>query len=463
MAVPGKKHIGFLSVVLVFIFAGVGAGIVKSVSAIEDIDKSLQQIKAFTNVMVTIQREYVDPSQTETQALVNNAIHGMVESLDRYSVYMEKEEAKEFNDQTQGAFGGLGIQVDIVDGWLTVIEPLPDTPAAKAGLVGGDRIIAIGEKSTKGMIIYDAIKELKGEPGTDVTITVARRGEKEFFQKTITRAIINTRAVQKDEVRMLDTTVGYIRLRDFTRDAADEMETAIRTLQSQGMKSLIFDLRDNVGGLLDVAVNVSNLFIEKKKVIVSYRGRNEQEKVYKAQRDSLGHFHLAVLVNEFSASASEIVAGCIQDHRRGVIVGPNGHRTFGKGSVQTLIELDALDGAFLKLTTAKYYTPSGRSISDDKGLLPDIAAPVTDDQRIAIRREKKVGYIPPRFLGKEEVEETEEEKTEELKDLTVDKVFETTEGGDSTSEEIYDIELYTAFQCLKSAEVLSTTPTESGK
>ena len=179
MAKPGKTHVVILSSLIVMIFFGLGVGIQRTVVAYEDLDEGLKQLRTLAHIMALIQDEYVDMEKTELEDLMNGAIHGMVESLDRYSVYMEKEEAKEFNDQTQGAFGGLGIQIDVVNGWLTVIDPLPNTPAAKAGLMSGDKIVQIGDESTKGMNIYEAVKKLKGEPGTDVTISVARR-EKEL-------------------------------------------------------------------------------------------------------------------------------------------------------------------------------------------------------------------------------------------------------------------------------------------
>lgn len=441
--------------------AGLGMGLQRTVLAYDDFERELQKIQLLSHILVTIQEEYVDGDNINTEDLINGAIHGMLSTLDRYSVYMEPEEAREFNEQTQGQFGGLGIQIDMVDGWLTVIEPLPGTPASDAGLTGGDRIVEIEGESTKGINIYEAIKKLKGEPGTQVTITIARKGESDLFERTITRAIINTQAVEFDESRMLDDHIGYIRLRDFTRDAADELEESIRELQAEGMDSLILDLRDNVGGLLDVAVNICDLFIEKGELIVTHRknrAQNEQRE-YRAERDHVGDFLLAVLVNEFSASASEIVAGCIQDHGRGVIVGPAGHRTFGKGSVQTLIETTELQGGALKLTTAKYYTPSGRSISDDNGLLPDVFAQVTDEQRIAIRRADKVGVLPEGIgLDPEAEEEPVEETASEEEPITVDEVFESSADEDDAidnSEELYDIELFTAYQCLKGASVLN--------
>ncbi|MBN2327964.1 MAG: hypothetical protein JXR73_12490, partial [Candidatus Omnitrophica bacterium] len=253
-----------------------------------------------------------------------------------------------------------------------------------------------------------------------------------------------------------------------------EMESAIRNLQGEGMRGLILDLRDNVGGLLDVAVNISDIFIEKGKIIVSQKDRDKYETVYKAEKKPLADFLLAVLVNEFSASASEIVAGCIQDHKRGVIVGPAGHRTFGKGSVQTLYELPSLPGASLKMTTAKYYTPSGRSIEQDKGLLPDIFAPITDEQRRAIIIAGKIGKLLPEQVGKEAneksgleelnefynghaLEEESSEKSEEEakpdQPATVDEFFQEPET--TKDDGLYDIELFTAYQCLKSAQVLT--------
>ncbi len=462
MASPGKRHIGLFFGILLIVMVGLGMGAQRTVMAIDDFDEGMRKIKLLASVLAKIQEQYVDEDKVKTEELINGAIHGMLATLDRYSVYMEPTEASEFNDQTQGQFGGLGIQIDVVDGWLTVIEPLPGTPAAEAGLTSSDRIVEIEGESTKGISIYNAIKKLKGEPGTQVTITVARQGETELFQRTITRSIINTTAVEEDEIRMLDDHIGYVRLRDFTRDAGEELEEGVRRLQNEGMDALIIDLRDNVGGLLDVAVKICDLFVDKGEVIVSHRKNRtdykEPPRVYRAQREPIGEFLVALLVNEFSASASEIVAGCIQDHGRGVIIGPAGHRTFGKGSVQTLIEAPELQGGALKLTTAKYYTPSGRSISDEKGLLPDVFAQVDDEQRLAIRRAGKVGVLPDNISGDKPEEAEEPAETEEPeKPITVDDVF--NPHGDSevaeAQDELYDIELFTAYQCLKGASVLN--------
>ncbi|MBI1389346.1 MAG: PDZ domain-containing protein [bacterium] len=463
MSSPGKKHVTLFFVMLLLVLAGVGAGLQRTVMAFDEFDEGLRKIKLLTSVLVTIQENYVDEDKVKTEDLINGAIHGMLSTLDRYSVYMEPDEAKEFNDQTQGQFGGLGIQIDVVDGWLTVVEPLPGTPAAEAGLTSGDKIVEIEGENTKNISIYEAIKRLKGEPGSQVTITVARQGEADLFKRTITRAIIKTKAVEDKEIKMLDDHVGYIRLRDFTRDAAEELEAGIRQLQGQGMDALILDLRDNVGGLLDVAVKICDLFIPKGQVIVSHRANRKgdpNERVYTAQRDTMGDFLVAVLVNEFSASASEIVAGCIQDHARGVIVGPVGHRTFGKGSVQTLMENKELQGGALKLTTAKYYTPSGRSIMDDNGLLPDVFAQVTDEQRIEIRRAGRVSEMPTIDGDKAisgRVMEKNMEEQQATHELTVEEVFtkqDEKSEAELKKEKLYDVELFTAYQCLKGAAVM---------
>lgn len=463
MAKPGKTHVGILFSFALVGFLCLGIGIQRSVVALDDIEEGLKQIQILAKVMVLIQDEYVNAEKTSTEELINGAIHGMVEQLDKYSSYMEKEEAREFNDQTQGSFGGLGIQIEVMDGWLTVVEPLPNTPAAKADLMSGDKIVLINGESTKGMNIMEAIKRLKGEPGTDVTISIARKGEQKLLQKTITRAIIQTSAVQKSEKKMLHSGIGYVRLRDFTRDAADELKNAIKELQGQGMKGLILDIRDNVGGLLDVAVDVCDLFVDRGQLVVSHKNTQGDAKEYKADSKPIGDFLLAVLVNEFSASASEIVAGCIQDHNRGVIVGPMGKRTFGKGSVQTLFELPILKGGSLKLTTAKYYTPSGRSIEDDGGLLPDIFAPVTEDERIAIRRANKVGHLPEELLTgntKKEEEKTVEkavkaDEKENDEEISIDEIFaDMKEEPQEEDNNLYDVELYTAYQALKGAVVI---------
>lgn len=456
MPKPNQRHIGLLFILLLIAMLGMGMGLQRTVAAFDDIDQAMRKLRMLTSILYTIKEHYVDPEKTSDEDLINGAIHGMVSSLDRYSIFLEPEEAKEFNDQTQGMFGGLGIQINMVDDWLTVVEPLPGTPAAEAGLLSGDRIVAIEGESTQGINIYEAVKQLKGEPGTQVTITIARKGEREFFDRTITRAIIHTRAVEQSEQFMLDDRIGYIRLRDFTRDADKELEDAIRKLQAKGMTGLIFDLRDNVGGLLDVAVRVSDLFLDRGKEIVSHRNNRGIEKVHRAERDSLGDFLLVVLVNEFSASASEIVAGSIQDHGRGVLVGPQGHRTFGKGSVQTLIESKELQGGALKLTTAKYYTPSGFSIEDEKGLKPDIFARVTDLERIAIRRAGKVGRLPADMLDAEPIENEIAIRDDDDEPLSVDDVFNENdaEGDSDVDQELYDVELLTAYQCIKGALVM---------
>lgn len=418
------------------------------------LDADLRQIGILTEVIHQIQEEYVDQDQTSTEQLVQSAIDGMLSSLDRYSVFLDPKEAQEFNNQSNGAFQGLGIHIDFVDNWLTVIEPMPGTPAAEAGMIGGDRILEIDAVSTKGLGYESASKMLQGEIGTPVTLLIKRRGEPELITKTLVRSQINTHAVEAHEKKMLDATTGYIRFRDFTQNAAAELEQSIRELQGLGMRSLIFDLRDNVGGMFDVAVDVCDLFLDEGKDIVFQKDRLGRITTYQSKKPSTGNFLLAVVVNEYSASASEIVAGCLQDYKRGILVGPAGHKTFGKGKVQTLIELAKLPGAAIKLTTAKYLTPNGRSIDDEEGLTPDIQVPVTDLQRIQIRREGKLGFVPPHLLHTNP------------KNMTNTAFKEESVSGDPNAEpekddlydknELYDIELYTAYQVLKGAEVFQS-------
>lgn len=410
------------------------------------LDDDLRQISFLAEVITIIQQEYVDGGKVSTDLLIRGAVNGMLSSLDRYSVYFDPNEAQEFNDQTNGSFKGLGIQVDFIKNWLTIIEPMPGSPAFEAGIIGGDRIIEIDGQSTKGISYEAASKLLQGEIGTPVTLLIARENEPELLTKTIVRSQIVTHSVESAETKMLDATTGYVRLRTFTPEAAIELESNINELKIQGMRSLILDLRDNVGGMFDVAVDICDLFIDANanQLLVQQRDQNNNETSYYSKKPSNGNYLLVVLVNEFTASSSEIVAGCLQDHERGILVGPAGHKTFGKGSVQSLIELTQLPGAALKLTTAKYVTPKGRVIDDIKGLTPDIQVPITDEQRNQIRQHNALGNIPEQFLQSKppmvQISNTIEDQSNEK---------------NGTSQvEVYDIELLSAYQFLKGAEIL---------
>ncbi|HOE13195.1 MAG TPA: S41 family peptidase [bacterium] len=478
-----RGHMVLLWMVSLVILGVMGLGVHSTVMAVENIETKMEQSDLFLEVMATIEESYIDEEKTKPDILIEKAIQGMVEGLDRYSVFFTQEEAKEFNDQTQGEFEGLGIQINLTDGWLTVVQTLHGTPAERAGILEGDRIIEIDGQGTKGISLQEAVKKLKGPKGTKVKLRIARRSETQLLTFEVERDVINPSAIINP--KMLDNEVGYMRLQDFSKDAARELEKYIRELEGKGMRALVLDLRDNYGGLLDVAVDACDLFIERGKVIVTYRGRGDQVKEYTAKRDPVGHILLAVLVNEFSASASEIVAGCMQDYKRAVIVGSAGSmrdgkpdpRTFGKGSVQTLIPLSTKGGrgAMLKLTTAKYYTPKGRSISDLEGLIPDILANVTPDEHYSIRLNRKYGVLPPNVMKSAGIlqsatgtpqepnaepkgpTETPSSSEEQEKELTPGDIFK--EGAQDSQqeepkEEVYDTELLAAYQSLKTALIL---------
>lgn len=341
-------------------------------SAVED---SYRQIKLLIDVLETIQEQYVDDVQQKS--LIYGAAAGMARSLDPFSQFMEPEAHKEMKTETQGQFGGLGIRIAVRDGWLTVITPMPDTPAYRLGILPSDKIVKIEGEITQGMGVEEAVKRLRGKPGTKVTISVMREGDKEPRDFTITREIIK---IQSVKATMVEGSIGYVRLNEFIETSQADMLKALKGLRDQGMKSLVFDLRNNPGGLLTSAVDVSKLFLGDGKLVVYTQGRAQPRQDFMA--DSRGAYMdvpLAVLVNGGSASASEIVTGAVQDHRRGVIIGSE---TFGKGSVQSVIPME--DGSALRLTVAKYYTPSGRSIHRDEktkigGITPDIVIAVTKE------------------------------------------------------------------------------------
>ena len=363
------------------------------------------QMEVFTDSITLIQNNYVD--EIEPKKLIHGAIKGMLSSLDPHSQFMEPDFYKEMKVQTEGEFGGLGIEIGIKDELLTVISPIDGTPAYEAGIKAGDKIVKIEKEITRGISIMDAVGKLRGKPGTKVTITILREHEKKLLDFTIERAIIKIQSIK--DVRILEDNIGYIRLTEFQEKTPKDLEDALLKLEKEGMDSLILDLRNNPGGLLNVAVLVSDKFLPGGKMIVYTKGRIKGQDLEFKSHDNLTHpdYPIVVLVNEGSASASEIVAGAIQDNHRGIIVGT---KTFGKGSVQTVIELK--DGSAIRLTTSKYFTPSGRSIHGE-GIIPDIEVEPKEEKLEAAITEK-----PEDIFEKLEKEEThppvkEEEKKEE--------------------------------------------------
>jgi carboxyl-terminal processing protease len=325
----------------------------------------LEDLRTFTEIFAKIKNDYVEPIEDKT--LLENAIRGMLAGLDPHSAYLVPDDYKELQAGTSGEFGGLGIEVGMEDGFVKVISPIDDTPAYRAGVKAGDLVIRLDDTPVKGMALSDAVKIMRGKPGTDIVLTIVRDGENKPLNITITRDIIRVTSVKS---RMLDPGYGYVRISQFQSRTGDNLREALEKLEkdAQGpLKGLVLDLRNNPGGVLSAAVSVSDAFI-KEGIIVYTEGRLDDAKLkFNAKpTDILDGAPLVVLVNGGSASASEIVAGALQDHQRAIIMG---QKTFGKGSVQTILPMD--NGSALKLTTAKYYTPSGTSIQAT-GIAPDI-------------------------------------------------------------------------------------------
>ncbi|HUS25573.1 MAG TPA: S41 family peptidase [Candidatus Binatia bacterium] len=331
-------------------------------------DLPLKDLQTFVEILNRVKTDYVEP--VTDQRLLEDAVRGMLAGLDPHSSYLDKEEFSEINVATSGKFGGLGIEVQMFNGFVKVIAPIDDTPAAKAGIQPGDLIVKIDDTPVKGMNLTDAVKKMRGEPGSKITLTVVRESDKaaEPFAVEMNRAIINVSSVRS---RLLEDGYGYVRVSTFsttTGRALSEEFAKVKKSSKGELRGLILDLRNNPGGVLNAAVEVSDAFLDKGD-IVSIKGRvRDSNRDYSATPgDLMDGKPIVVLVNGGSASASEIVAGALQDHQRAVLVGS---RTFGKGSVQTILPLQS-DSA-IKLTTARYYTPSGRSIQAE-GISPDIA------------------------------------------------------------------------------------------
>ncbi len=335
-----------------------------------------EQLRLFTEVLSIVQNQYVD--EVPPKDLIYNAIKGTLRGLDPHSSFMDPESYKEMQVETSGSFGGLGIEITLKDDILTVVSPIDGTPAYRAGLTTGDRIIKIDGLTTKDMQLSDAVKRMRGKPGSKVTISIAREGWTEAKDYDIVREQIRVHSVRD---AMLDNSVAYIKLRQFQEQSPHDLEQAVDKAVKEGMKALVLDLRNNPGGLLTAAVEVSEKFIDDGKLVVYTEGRvrNQNMRFTAHSKKAITTVPMVILVNQGSASASEIVAGALQDWGRAMVVGT---QSFGKGSVQTIIPLS--DGSGLRLTTAKYFTPKGRSIHG-KGITPDIVveaakAPVTKER-----------------------------------------------------------------------------------
>jgi len=328
------------------------------------------QVELFSDAISAVQSEYVH--EVDSKKVIYGALRGMLSSLDDFSQFMDQDEYKELTSEAKGEFGGIGVEITLKDGILTVITPMVGTPAELAGIKPGDKIVRINGNTTKDMRLSEAVKVMRGESGTKLTLTIWREKEEKVLDISIKRAKIKINSIK--DAYLIDGKIGYIRLVEFQEKCASELESALKKLEGEGMNSLILDLRNNPGGLFEVAIDVSEKFIPKGAVIVSTRSRNSIQDVIYRSKGVLTHpqYPMIVLVNEGSASASEIVTGAIQDNKRGVILGA---KTFGKGSVQTVIPLK--DNSALRLTTASYFTPSGKSISNN-GVVPDVTVEAED-------------------------------------------------------------------------------------
>ncbi len=359
--------------------------------AISQIDRKVKddlyaQVELYSYALTTIQADYVE--EKTPKDLIYGSLRGMLSSLDPHSQFLDPDEYKELKTETQGKFGGLGIEISIRDGLLTIITPLEDTPAWRAGVKAGDHIVKIDGELTRDLTLDDAVKKMRGKPGTEVKITVLREGEFKLIDFTIVREIIQIQDVKNTQI--LQDHVGYIRLTEFREDSATAFRKGLDELTQQGADSLIVDLRNNPGGLLNVAINITEEFLADGKIIVSTKGRRLSQNTItrSANKTHLISWPMVVLVNEGSASGSEIFAGALQDNKRAIILGT---KSFGKGSVQSVIPLP--DGSGLRLTTSKYFTPSGRSIHGI-GIEPDIVVqPQLPPQEAKDGEEKKVEKV----------------------------------------------------------------------
>jgi len=374
-----------------------------------------EQMKLITDVIELIRKDYVDPDKVAYTNLTYGALKGMLNSLDPHSQFMDPQGYQDMKEDTEGKFGGLGIQIGLSkEGFLSVIAPIEDTPASRAGILSGDRIIKIEGKPTDRMNLQDAVRQLRGDPGTQVTISIFRAKAKDPAEKikdyTITRDIIKVDSVK--DVKMLDGNIGYVRITQFNEPTAKEFEKALVKLEDKGMDALIIDLRNNPGGLLESARQVSSKFVPAGELIVSTEGRDPAQKlVYRSDRSKKRlNYPIVLLVNNGSASGSEIVAGALQDLKRAVLVGET---TFGKGSVQSILSLR--DGSAVRLTTAKYYTPSHKVIHEH-GVTPDIIVPVSEEDERKLSIQRTQGDVPP-AEGAEKVEKITDVQLERAIDV----------------------------------------------
>jgi len=359
-----RKKILLSVVIAVVVCVGIFSYYNKVSIAKEREDNFYKELDVFAEALAVIEKKYVEDKPPHD--LIYGALDGLLASLDSYSEFLSPDEYRELLVDTEGKFGGLGIEITIRDTLLTIVSPIEDTPAWAAGLKPGDIVVKIDGKVTKGITITEAVKKLRGHPGTKVTLTVIKEKDKKLEDVTLVRAIIKIKDIKHAEI--LEDGIGYLRIAEFRENTARDLDKALQELNKKGLKAIVIDVRNNPGGLLESAIDVTSRFLETDKVVVSTKSRTENENVYKsvALKEKYSALPMVVLVNKGSASASEILASALRDNKKAVVMGET---SFGKGSVQTIIPLS--DGSALRLTTSRYYTPLGTSIHE-KGVTPDI-------------------------------------------------------------------------------------------
>jgi len=453
----------------------IGVAISLNFSAVAQKDAALplpiEELRAFTEVFGRVKSDYVE--QVDDKKLITEAINGMLTGLDPHSAYLDQEAFKELQVGTQGEFGGLGIEVGMEDGFVKVVAPIDDTPASRAGIKPGDLIVKLDEMSVKGMTLNDAVKQMRGKPNSQITLTIVRKGETKPVVVTLTRAVIKIQSVKS---KMLEPGYAYFRVSQFQEHTGETLSRAIETLfkQNQGpMRGIVLDLRNDPGGLLNGAVAVSAAFLPSNSLVVYTDGRTEDAKMRlnaspenylrgRVKEDYLKklpaevkNVPMVVLVNGGSASASEIVAGALQDHKRAVVMG---QQTFGKGSVQTILPLG--NNTAIKLTTARYYTPNGRSIQA-KGITPDIPLEDAGEKMAALKlREadltKHLTVSDPKAEEKEKAIATAIEKFNfkpAVRPTDVDEKLLKPEPGEIVSKNDYELNQAVAFLKTRNGQV----------
>ncbi|MGW8286619.1 MAG: S41 family peptidase [Desulfobulbales bacterium] len=422
----------------------------KAFGATDDMEEAYKNLEVFSNVLSIVQQNYVD--KIDTQETIEGAIKGMLSSLDPHSSYLKADDFKELQVETKGSFSGIGIEITLKDDILTVVSPIEDTPAFEAGIEAGDRIIKIEGESTKDMSLVEAVKKLRGPKGSEVSISILREGWTDLQDFVIVRDVIPIHSVR---AKILEPGYGYIRITNFQRNTSYDLQQSLEKLTNENiLKGLILDLRNNPGGLLDSSVKVVDIFLDEG-IIVSTKGRLEDQNMeFSAHNGGPEYnFPIVILINGGTASASEIVAGALQDHKRALVLGT---QSFGKGSVQTIIPM--ADGAGLRLTTARYYTPNGTSIQAT-GITPDVLVPKVSDRdedsqehHMEFLREKDLRHHLENGDELESTEKSSSPPTIEESNLISDQVSISEE----TKEKLKnDNQLQTALLVLKSQNLLT--------